>query len=139
MASGPFSTPYTQQPLPYDYKALDPVIDALTMEIHYSRHAAAYAKALAEATAAEGVNNATTTLETLLNNISKYSPKIRNNAGGHYNHELFWRCMAPKAMNKPQGSLLSALTRDFGSYETFTTQFKMLVKPDLAADGHDWF
>ncbi len=139
MASGPFSTPYTQQPLPYDYKALDPVIDALTMEIHYSRHAAAYAKALAEATAAEGVNNATTTLETLLNNISKYSPKMRNNAGGHYNHELFWRCMAPKAMNKPQGSLLSALTRDFGSYETFTTQFEDAGKTRFGSGWHGWF
>jgi superoxide dismutase, Fe-Mn family len=118
-----FSTPYAQQPLPYNYKALDPVIDALTMEIHYSRHAAAYAKALGEATSAEGVNTATTTLENLLNNISKYSVKMRNNAGGHYNHELFWKCMAPKNEAKPESNLMSAIQRDFGSYEAFTTQF----------------
>lgn len=123
MGSGTFSTPYTQQPLPYNYKALDPVIDALTMEIHYSRHAAGYAKALAEATAAEGVSTTNTTLETLLNNISKYTPKMRNNAGGHYNHELLWKCMAPKSNNKAEGTLLSAIQRDFGSFETFTTQF----------------
>jgi superoxide dismutase, Fe-Mn family len=123
MIGSGFSTPYTQQPLPYNYKALDPVIDALTMEIHYSRHAAGYAKALAEATSAEGVNTATTTLESLLNNISKYSVKMRNNAGGHYNHELFWKCMAPKNEAKPESNLMSAIQRDFGSYEAFTTQF----------------
>src|SRR5438067_1861371 len=65
MIGSGFSTPYAQQPLPYNYRALDPVIDALTMEIHYSRHAASYAKALGEATSAEGVNTSTTTLETL--------------------------------------------------------------------------
>ncbi len=118
-----FSTPYTQQPLPYSYNALEPEIDALTMEIHYSRHAASYAKALGEATTAEGVNTASTPLEALLSNISKYSTKMRNNAGGHYNHELFWKCMAPKSDNKATGSLMSAIQRDFGSYEAFTTQF----------------
>jgi superoxide dismutase, Fe-Mn family len=123
MIGSGFSTPYVQQPLPYSYKALDPVIDALTMEIHYSRHAASYAKALGEETTAAGVNTATTTLETLLNNISKYSVKMRNNAGGHYNHELFWRCMAPKNEAKPESNLMSAIQRDFGSYEAFTTQF----------------
>jgi Fe-Mn family superoxide dismutase len=117
------STPYTQQPLPYNYKALEPTIDATTMEIHYSRHAANYAKALAEATAAEGVNTATTTLESLLSSISKYSAKMRNNAGGHYNHELFWKCMAPGSNSRAEGALLSAIQRDFGSYEAFATQF----------------
>lgn len=116
-------TPYTQQPLPYNYKALEPSIDSLTMEIHYTKHAATYAKNLAEATAAEGVNTANTTLETLLGNISKYTPKMRNNAGGHYNHELFWKCMAPKGSSKAAGNLQAAITRDFGSFEAFTTQF----------------
>ena len=68
-------TPYTQQPLPYSYSALEPSIDATTMEIHYSKHAATYAKNLAEATAAEGVNAANTSLESLLGNISKYTAK----------------------------------------------------------------
>lgn len=114
---------YTQQPLPYSYNALEPSIDALTMEIHYTKHAAAYAKNLAEATAAEGVNTSNTTLETLLANISKYTPKMRNNGGGHYNHELFWKLMAPKSSAKPEGALMSAIQKSFSSYEAFTTQF----------------
>jgi len=115
--------PYTQQPLPYGYSALEPSIDALTMEIHYTKHAAAYAKNLAEATAAEGVNTSNTSLESLLGNISKYSAKMRNNAGGHYNHELFWKIMGPKQNAKPEQGLMSAIQRDFGSFEAFTTQF----------------
>ncbi len=115
--------PYTQQPLPYNYTALEPSIDATTMEIHYSKHAATYAKNLAEATAAEGVNTVNTSLETLLGNISKYTPKMRNNAGGHYNHELFWKVMGPKQDAKPAKSLMDTIIRDFGSYEAFTTQF----------------
>ena len=123
MAGSISPIPYTQQPLPYNYSALEPSIDAMTMEIHYSKHAATYAKNLAEATAAEGVNPANTTLESLLNNISKYTPKMRNNAGGHYNHELFWKVMGPKQDAKPAHALMSAITRDFGSYEAFTTHF----------------
>lgn len=115
--------PYTQQPLPYSYSALEPSIDALTMEIHYTKHAASYTKNLAEATAAEGVNTGSTSLESLLSNISKYSVKMRNNAGGHYNHELFWKIMGPKQNAKPEQALMSAIQRDFGSYEAFTTQF----------------
>ncbi|MCW3115132.1 MAG: superoxide dismutase [Segetibacter sp.] len=123
MAKNIAPIPYTQQPLPYGYNALEPSIDAMTMEIHYSKHAATYAKNLAEATAAESVNPASTSLESLLGNISKYSPKMRNNAGGHYNHELFWKIMGPKQNAKPAQALMSAITRDFGSYEAFTTQF----------------
>lgn len=116
-------TPYTQEPLPYGYSALEPSIDALTMEIHYTKHAATYAKNLAEATAAEGVNTSSTSLESLLGNISKYSAKMRNNAGGHYNHELFWKVMAPKESSKPGTDLMNAVQKSFGSYEAFTTQF----------------
>ncbi|MBL7763186.1 MAG: superoxide dismutase [Chitinophagaceae bacterium] len=120
----PFETPYTQQPLPYDYKALEPVIDTMTMEIHYSKHAAAYAKNLAEAVAAEKVDTQKTSLENLLAGISKYTPKMRNNAGGHYNHELFWKIMtAPGAAAAPTGSLLKAIEKDFNSFDAFKTQF----------------
>lgn len=115
---------YTQQPLPYDYKALEPVIDAMTMELHYSKHGAAYAKALGEATQAEGVNTASLSLEGLLANVSKYSTKMRNNAGGQYNHELFWKSMtAPSNAAKPSGNLLKAIERDFNSFDAFKTQF----------------
>ena len=114
---------FTQQPLPYDYKALEPVIDALTMEIHYSKHAATYAKNLADACLAEKVDPNTAKLEDLLKNISKYSPKMRNNAGGHFNHELFWQLMKPGTSTKPEGKLLVAIEQSFGSFETFKTQF----------------
>ena len=117
------ATAFTQQPLPYDYKALEPVIDAMTMEIHYSKHASAYAKNLADACTAEKVDTNGTTLENVLRNISKYSPKMRNNGGGHYNHELFWQCMKGGTAAAPQGTLAAAITQSFGSFETFKTQF----------------
>ncbi len=116
-------TPYTQQPLPYSYNALERAIDAQTMELHFTKHAAAYAKNLAEATAAEGVNTSSTSLESLLSNISKYSVKMRNNGGGHYNHELFWKLMTPQANEKPESALMNAIQKSFGSFEAFTTQF----------------
>ncbi len=114
---------FTQQPLPYDYKALEPVIDAMTMEIHYSKHAAAYAKNLADACLAEKVDTNSAKLEEVLRNISKYSAKMRNNGGGHYNHELFWQCMKPGSATKPEGKLASAIDQGFGSFDAFKTQF----------------
>ena len=116
--------PYTQQPLPYAYNAFDSVIDAMTMEIHYTKHAAAYAKNLADATAAEKVDTGKTALTALLGSISKYSPKMRNNGGGHYNHEFFWKSMrAASDTNMPAKALQDALVNNFGSFEAFKTQF----------------
>src|SRR5947209_2928671 len=79
-----FHTGFAQQPLPYSYNALTEAIDAQTMEIHYSKHAAAYAANLNDAAKAEGVD-VTRPLEDVLAKISKYSSKMRNNGGGHYN------------------------------------------------------
>jgi superoxide dismutase, Fe-Mn family len=116
--------PYSQQPLLYTYPALEPVIDAMTMEIHYSKHAAAYAKNLADAVKAENVDITNEKLTSLLGKISKYSAKMRNNAGGHYNHEFFWKSMkASAANNAPDGSLQNSLVKDFGSFDAFKTQF----------------
>ena len=114
---------YTQQPLPYGYTALEPFIDALTMEIHYTKHAAAYAKNLADAVVAEKLDTSTTSLTDLLKNISHYSPKMRNNAGGHYNHELFWQLMKPAPATAPSGALAEAITKAFGSFDAFKTAF----------------
>ncbi len=114
---------YSQQKLPYDYKALEPFIDALTMEIHYSKHATAYAKNLSEACTAEKIDTSKTSLEDLLQNISNYSLKIRNNGGGHYNHEFFWQCMKGGIATMPAGELAQAITQSFGSLEAFKTQF----------------
>jgi Fe-Mn family superoxide dismutase len=135
--------PFDQQPLPYAYNALEPAIDATTMEIHYTKHAAAYSKNLKEAAQAEGVATSSS-LQELLSKISKYSAKMRNNAGGHFNHELFWKNMrAHTEGNKPSGKLLTDIESNFGSFDNFKTQFSdagknrfgsgwawLLVEPD---------
>lgn len=118
-----FATGFDQQPLPYAYNALENVIDAMTMELHYSKHAATYSKNLKDAVAAEKVDSAKT-LEDILANISKYSAKMRNNGGGHYNHEMFWQCMRPKKENNaPTGKLLEAIEKQFFSFDNFKKQF----------------
>lgn len=117
------ATGFDQTPLPYSYSALEDVIDALTMEIHYTKHAAGYSKNLKEAAAAEGVP-AGTSVEEILAKVSKYSTKMRNNAGGHFNHELFWKTMRPKRSNNvPQGALATAIDGAFTSFEGFKLQF----------------
>lgn len=128
LASAANNSPYQQQPLPYSYQALEPFIDAATMEIHYSKHAATYAKNLADACLAEKVNTATVSLESLMQNISKYSAKMRNNGGGHYNHEFFWKCMKPGNGSTPSGKILSLINQSFGSFEAFKTQFSDAAK-----------
>lgn len=123
-AEGAEEIPYTQQPLTYAYAALEPVVDAMTMEIHYSKHASAYAKNLADAVVAEKVDTAKISLTALLGRISAYSAKMRNNGGGHYNHEFFWKSMkAPSDNNQPGKPLLDAIVRDFGSFDAFKNQF----------------
>jgi Fe-Mn family superoxide dismutase len=119
---------FTQQPLPYKYNELEVAIDAMTMEIHYTKHAAAYTKNLNDACAAENVNINSNSLESLLAKASKYSAKMRNNAGGHYNHELFWQTMAPHSAGKPSGKLLAAIEKDFSSFDSFKTQFADAAK-----------
>jgi Fe-Mn family superoxide dismutase len=117
-----FVTGFTQEPLPYAYNALEKSIDATTMEIHYSKHAGAYATNLQDAAKTEGVD-IKKPLEDVLGKISKYTPKMRNNGGGHYNHELFWKSMSPNSTEKPSGKLLSAIESGFGSFDSFKTQF----------------
>ena len=128
---------YLQQPLPYAYTALEPYIDAMTMEIHYTKHAATYAKNLADACVAEKVGTMATSLETLLKSISKYSSKMRNNAGGHYNHELFWRIMKPSPSTAPTGTLADAINRSFGSFADFQKAFSEAAKTRFGS-GWAW-
>ena len=121
-SSNTFVTGFDQQPLPYAYDALENIIDAKTMEIHYSKHAAGYSKNVKEAIVAEAPN--LKNVEDVLANISKYSTKMRNNAGGHYNHEMFWQCMRPKQEgNNPVGSLQMAIDKTFGNFDNFKKQF----------------
>ena len=115
-----FSTGFDQQPLSFAYAALEPSIDALTMDIHFNKHAAAYSKNVKEAAIAEKVDM-THPLEDVLYKISSYSAKMRNNAGGHYNHELFWKCLTPTT-TLPTGKLLAAIEKDFGSLDALKKQ-----------------
>lgn len=117
------STPFTQTPLGYAYNALEPSIDAMTMEIHYTKHAAAYAKNLNDACAAEKVDTQSAKLEDVLMNVSKYSMKMRNNAGGHYNHEMFWKSMAAPNSTTLQGQLKTDIEKAFGSVDAAKTMF----------------
>jgi superoxide dismutase, Fe-Mn family len=118
----PFVTGFDQTPLLYAYNAFETVIDAMTMEIHYSKHASAYAKNAKDAATAEKVD-LNKPIEDVLASVSKYSNKMRNNAGGHYNHELFWKCMKAGGGNLPDGTLSKAIVQSFGSIEAFKTQF----------------
>jgi len=128
---------FKQQPLPYSYASLEPYIDAMTMEIHYSKHAATYAKNLAEACAAEKVNINNSSLTDVLKSISTYSTKMRNNAGGHYNHELFWQVMKPSPSTAPSGKLAEAIQKTFGSYADFQKAFGEAAKTRFGS-GWAW-
>ena len=114
-------TGFDQQPLPYAYNALEPWIDTQTMDIHYNKHAAAYSKNLKDAAQAEAVNTSLP-VEDVLNKISKYSVKLRNNAGGHYNHEMFWKLLSADTTTQPSGKLLSAINAGFGSMDEMKKQ-----------------
>jgi Fe-Mn family superoxide dismutase len=128
-------TAYKQEPLAYAYNAIEPSIDAMTMEIHYTKHAAAYCKNLNEAVHEEKVEEGKA-VEDILKNISMYSTKMRNNAGGHYNHELFWKCLSPKA-TQPSAKLADAITKAFGSMDAFKTQFNDAAKTRFGS-GWAW-
>ena len=128
---------YTQQALSYSYSALEPYIDAATMGIHYTKHAATYAKNLADAALAEKLDTQTTPLTDVLKNISRYSPKMRNNAGGHYNHEMFWQLMKPAPATAPTGELADAINKNFGSLDNFKTSFGDVAKTRFGS-GWAW-
>ncbi len=119
---------YQQLPLSYAYSALEPAIDAMTMEIHHTKHAAGYTKNLNDACVAEKVDINTTSITSLLASISKYSTKMRNNAGGHYNHELFWQTMRPAPATIPTGELAKAIEKSFGSFTDFQKAFTEAAK-----------
>ena len=112
--------------LPYDYDALEPHIDEATMRVHHDKHHQAYVdKANA---ALEGTEWADRDVEDVLRNLSslpgdKQGP-VRNNAGGHYNHSLFWQMLSPDGGGEPQGDLATAITDTFGSFEAFKGEFK---------------
>lgn len=113
--------------LPYAYTALEPYVDARTMEIHYDKHHRAYVKNLNDAVA--GTALASKSLEEILA-TPELPPAVRNNAGGQYNHSLFWTVMAPHSKgggNLKKGTLQDAIVRDFGSVDKFKEQFSKVA------------
>jgi len=107
--------------LTYAFNALEPHIDARTMEIHHGKHHQAYVNNLNNAVkgnAAEGKS-----LEELMHEVSKYSMAIRNNGGGHWNHSLFWTLLSPTGGGNPSGKLADDIAATFGSFEAFKEQF----------------
>lgn len=107
--------------LPYAYNALEPHIDARTMEIHHSKHHAAYTNNLNNAI--KGTDLEGKSIEAILANVSKLAPAVRNNGGGFYNHNLFWTVMSPDGGGKPSGDLGDAINKYFGSFDVFKEKF----------------
>lgn len=112
---------FSLAPLSYSYDSLEPHIDKLTMEIHHSKHHQAYVNNLNKALTE--INAGHITIEQLCASASKYNTTIRNNAGGHYNHTLFWQLMKPNGGGAPVGKISEAIISSFGSFEKFKTTF----------------
>jgi Fe-Mn family superoxide dismutase len=112
---------FTLPDLPYAANALEPNIDARTMEIHHDKHHGAYVSNLNNAIA--GTNAEKMSIEEICKNISKYPLSVRNNAGGHYNHSLLWKIMSPDGGGPPKGDLLDEINGAFGSFDEFKRQF----------------
>lgn len=128
---------YTLPKLNYAYDALEPVIDAKTMEIHHTKHHNAYVTGLNAAL--EKHPNLNLTLEEMLKDLNKVPEDIRtavrNSGGGHYNHTLFWELLTPGGANKPSEKLLNQINKDFGSYEQFKETF---AKAAATRFGSGW-
>jgi superoxide dismutase, Fe-Mn family len=113
---------FTLAPLPYANDALEPHFDALTMEIHHDRHHNAYVANLNAAVAGTDLENKS--LEEILATISTASPAVRNNGGGHFNHDLFWNILAPAGTGSISSELAAAIDSTFGGMDAFKAAFK---------------
>lgn len=107
--------------LDYSYDALEPNIDARTMEIHHSKHHGGYTSKLNDAVKGTELEN--TSIEDILSSVSSASTAVRNNGGGFYNHSLFWKVMSPSGGGTPTGSLMEAINKNFGSFDDFKETF----------------
>lgn len=112
---------HTFPELPYAYDALEPYIDAKTMEVHYSKHHRTYYDKFMAAIS--GTDLETLPLTEIFANISKHSPAVRNNGGGYYNHILYWNCMSKDGGGEPSGDLAKDILATFGDLESFKDQF----------------
>jgi len=126
---------YTFPQLPYAYNALEPYIDAQTMEIHYTKHHRAYFDNFVKAATENKIDNLS--LEDIFSKVSTFPAVIRNNAGGLYNHGLFWQVMGPNAGGQPEGDLLEAINKTFGSFDKFKAEFETAAKTQFGS-GWAW-
>ncbi len=124
---------FTLPALPYPTQALEPHFDQMTMEIHHGKHHAAYVKNLNEAV--KQTNYVDYSVEEILGEVAAKQPAIRNNAGGHYNHSLFWTLLSPTGGGEPTGAIGEALKDTFGSFQAFQEQFQ---KEALSRFGSGW-
>jgi superoxide dismutase, Fe-Mn family len=106
---------FTLPPLPYAFNALEPHIDAQTMQIHHDKHHQAYVDNLNKAIA--GTEHENKSLDELVASAGKISPAVRNNGGGHWNHSFFWEILGPNAGGQPSGKLADAISQTFGSFD----------------------
>ena len=125
--NGAIAAPFELPPLPYDYSALEPHIDTETMHLHHDKHHAAYVNNLNKAIEKfPALKNKS--LTDLLKNLDQVPTEIRttvrNNAGGHYNHSMYWMTMSPKGGGQPTGKLATAIQQSFGGFEQFKTAFE---------------
>ncbi len=127
--------PFTLPKLPYAYAALEPVIDAKTMELHLTKHHQAYIDKLnAEVAKTSGLKGRT--IEQIIGNVSKYEPVVRNNAGGHWNHSFFWNLMGPaKDSGEPSPELKTAIEKKFTTMDNFKIEFE---KAGVGQFGSGW-
>lgn len=134
-ANGPFTLP----PLPYAFDALEPHIDARTMEIHHDKHHAAYVTNLNKAISQMAFISGDGTIENLLQNLNSQPeglrPAVRNNGGGHYNHSLFWQMMKKNGGGEPKGELAKAIEKNFGGFNAFK---EAVGKAGLGQFGSGW-
>lgn len=131
---------YSQIQLPYAYDALEPYIDALTMETHYSKHHATYTKNLNDAVQKAGIEEKEiTALLSSLNSISDEALRkaIRNNGGGFYNHNLYFSTMSPKGGGEPEGAFGNLLEKTFGSFSAFQSELSSLAAGQFGS-GWGW-
>lgn len=113
---------FSQEPLGFEYNALEPYIDARTMEIHYTKHHTGYIDKVNTAIQEEGLSYSTP--EELFADISRLSDTVRNNGGGAWNHTFFWKSLgAPTESNAPSGQLLEMINQSFGSFDDFKQEF----------------
>jgi len=119
--------------LKYAFDALEPHIDARTMEIHHDKHHAGYTSKLNDAIA--GTDNEGKTIENILENLDKANAAVRNNGGGYYNHDLYWEIMSPNGGGKPEGELAKAIDAAYGSFDAFKDEFS---KAGAGQFGSGW-